>query len=178
MDNIERACDINPNHFWDEIKKLGPRKCNDIPMEVYGDRGEIVCDQDFVLNTWKKDFHSLYNSNNEGKSTLESNVLNRMLNDSIYLKELTMNDPLYEPDNYLNADITLQEVKFVIKKAKLRKAVGVDNIPNEVLKNESATRILKELFQLIFNVGKVPKEWTKAIIKPIPKSGEDDPQHL
>ena len=42
MLNIENACNGNPNDFWSEIKKLGPKKNIRIPMEVYSDTGEIL----------------------------------------------------------------------------------------------------------------------------------------
>ena len=36
--------------------------------------------------------------------------------------------------------------------------------------------ILKDLFQLCLDSGKIPSDWMKAIIKPIPKSRENDPR--
>ena len=43
----------NPNEFWEKIKKLGPRKCSDIPMAAYDQNGDIVSDEQYVLNRWK-----------------------------------------------------------------------------------------------------------------------------
>ena len=38
-------------------------------------------------------------------------------------------------------DITLEEVVYAISVAKLRKAMGIDNLPNEILKNENTYNI-------------------------------------
>ncbi len=57
---------------------------------------------------------------------------------------------------------------------KNNKAVGYDNIPNEVLKNPCIINVLCHLFQLCFDSGNVPGEWNKAIINPIPKDLSKD----
>ena len=59
-DDIENMTADNPNEFWEKIKKLGPRKCSDIPMEAYDQNGDIVSDEQYVLNRWKTDFENLY----------------------------------------------------------------------------------------------------------------------
>ncbi len=40
-------------------------------------------------------------------------------------------------------DITETEVNFVLNKARLRKVVGIDNIPYEVLKNSISKPLLR-----------------------------------
>ena len=35
LDDIDGMCSENPRAFWDQIKKLGPRNINEIPMQVY-----------------------------------------------------------------------------------------------------------------------------------------------
>ncbi|VDI49336.1 Hypothetical predicted protein [Mytilus galloprovincialis] len=58
---IDNMVTSNPNDFWDKIKKLGPRKVQNIPMEIYGPNGEILTDDDSLLNRRKTDFHNIYN---------------------------------------------------------------------------------------------------------------------
>ncbi len=58
---IENFPSSNPNHFWDSIKKLGLRKREDIPKEVYDNDNNIVTDLPNVFNKWKFEFESLYN---------------------------------------------------------------------------------------------------------------------
>ena len=54
------------------------------------------------------------------------------------------------------------------------KASGVDCIPVEVLKNDTAVAFLHVLFNICFDNGIVPSEWGKCIINPIPKSSTAD----
>ncbi len=49
-------------------------------------------------------------------------------------------------DMWYNKDIEEKEVKFVLKKARLKKMVGNDNIPFEVLKNSVSVLLLRILF--------------------------------
>ena len=74
----------------------------------------------------------------------------------------------------MNKNFTIIEIKRALDKAKCKKSVGVDEIPNEVLKQSFMCNIMREFFQLCFDCGKVPADWTKSIIKPIPKSSEND----
>ena len=75
-----------------------------------------------------------------------------------------MKDPLYESDNYLNVPLTLREVRDAVQKSKMRKAMGVDNIPNEVLKNDNTFTVLCDLFQLIFDTEYIGRR-TKQILR-------------
>ena len=54
--------------------------------------------------------------------------------------------------------------------------MGVDNIPAEVLKNDSAIMFLFVLFNICFDNGTIPSIWGKCIINPIPKSSMTDPR--
>jgi len=83
-------------------------------------------------------------------------------------------DPLYTNDKEFNRDITVQEVEHVIMKCKNGKSAGEDNIPYEVLKCKPVMQALCHFYQLCFDAGKIPEMWNKAIISPIPKSGNND----
>ena len=72
--------------------------------------------------------------------------------------------------------ISEQEVRNVVCRAKYRKAFGIDEIPNEVLKNDNMIRLLTCLYQMCFECGVIPSDWKRAVIKPIPKSSTDDPR--
>ena len=70
-----------------------------------------------------------------------------MMDDSIYLWEMDMKEPLYEANEILNVNLTEEEIRRAIRKAKPNKAAGNDQIPNEALKNEAMIIILKKNFQ-------------------------------
>ena len=58
----------------------------------------------------------------------------------------------------------------------LCKAAGIDNIPVDVLKNDTSVCFLHVLFNICFETGCVPSEWGKHIINPLPKTGSVDPR--
>ena len=47
-EEIESMTTTNPNEFWTNIRKIGPRKRSDIPMEVYGNDGNVLYDEKSV----------------------------------------------------------------------------------------------------------------------------------
>lgn len=59
-------------------------------------------------------------------------------------------------------------------KAIAHEAVGIEELPNEVLKNPNLVNMLLYLFQACFQSGIIPSLWSKALIKPIPKSANVD----
>ena len=126
--DIEYACSENPNDFWKYLQNLGPRRHESIPMEVYNDQNEIVCDVETVLDSWEKSFSKLYSEPQFKSNETEANNLKI----NIHMSEQIMLDPLYSQSNILNKDFTLDEIKSVVRKSKFRKAVGIDMIPNEV----------------------------------------------
>ncbi|MCG8033469.1 MAG: reverse transcriptase family protein, partial [Candidatus Thiodiazotropha taylori] len=66
------------------------------------------------------------------------------------------------------------ELQKVVRRAKQNKAPGFDEIPADVLKNDTACSFLLKLFNICFLVGKVPNEWSKCVLNPIPKSSSLD----
>ena len=56
--------------------------------------------------------------------------------------------------------------------ARARKATGPDEIPSEVLGNDSCIDILFRIIKYCFDDGRVPNDWTKGTINPIFKGGE------
>lgn len=64
---------------------------------------------------------------------------------------------------------TLSEVRKAIYSIKHNRAVGVDEIPGEVLKNDSTVTFLHKLFNTCYHSSKVPDIWGNSLICPIPK---------
>ncbi len=172
QNRIESVCTDDPKRFWEYIKRLGPRSKNFIPEEVYNEDGDIITDFNFVLNKWKEDYEKLYKPTCD---TFDNNFYSDVL-ELLRIAEDRMADPLYIENPDLNGNITKQEVDIVVNGLKNRKAVGIDKIPNEVLKADSLKNCLHTFFQYYFDTGLLPTHWLKAIIKPIPKSKTNDPR--
>ncbi|UYV60670.1 hypothetical protein LAZ67_1001817, partial [Cordylochernes scorpioides] len=79
-------------------------------------------------------------------------------------------------DPELDCEISLTEVTTEISKLGKNKATGLDEIPNEAIKYllEEHTIYLRNLFNKILRTSQVPQQWTKTIIHPIFKNGDQD----
>ena len=69
----------------------------------------------------------------------------------------------------------MEEIEAFVRKLKINKATGLDNIPNNVLKHPSVMQLLHVLFTKIFDSCILPSVWLKSIINPIPKGSNKDP---
>ena len=161
---IENFSKYNPKEFWDNIKKLGPQKKNEVPMSVYDAQGNIVTDCDFVINKWAKDYEGLYNfTPNESQF------------DDVFYE--SCGDDASENTYFqeLDDEITISEVKKVIKHAKKNKSVGLDNLPYEIFKGNSSYDVLTVLFNKMYEYNLIPSVWNMSVVKPIPKNSLTDP---
>ena len=103
-----------------------------------------------------------------------------VFDDKFKARMITANsDPSVENnEEELNAPLKFTEIKYVVDHLPTRKAVGVDLIPSELLKNECVKKLLFTLFRVCFRNKLIPDVWRKAIIHPIPKipGKQIDPQ--
>jgi hypothetical protein len=150
--------------FWQKFGKIAihnDRKVA-IPEEVMDGDGTVHSNPDIVLQEWKTAFQTLYNGANEDITNNPNvNVLGNT--------ETGNNDEL-------NVQITKEEVRAAIQRAKIRKAAGIDNIKAEVLKNQTCVDILFHICNECFRTGQVPSAWNKSVISPIPKDHSKDPR--
>ena len=78
----------------------------------------------------------------------------------------------------LDEEISAQEVLSVIKDSPNAKAVGIDEIPMELIKrgSDGIKEAVTLLFQRAFREEDVPDDWRSGIVVPIPKAG--DARHI
>ena len=76
----------------------------------------------------------------------------------------------------LDSEVTISEILQVLKNCKNRKAPGFDEITNEFQKNLTGNWLLYMcvLTNKIMKDQKMPKNWSKIIIKMIYKKGEKE----
>ncbi|KAL7374830.1 hypothetical protein ABVT39_007749 [Epinephelus coioides] len=172
---LEQMQFSNPQLFWREINRLAPQKSKLIPLEIVMENGESSFEIEQVLKKWENDYSSLYACSND--------VLfnDQFLKETCKLKHdlerrMCNSHTVYHHSDMLNNEITLMEVQDAIDRAKVKKAVGVEELSNEVLKSPNLLTVLHPLFQTCFNTGITPSMWDKAIIIPIPKSVTADPR--
>ena len=159
-------------NFWKYIGKLGigNDRRNMIPWEIIED-DEVVSDKERVLRKWRQDYERLFREN--GDNSFDDEHLNNVrsiLNDGSDNALLANGTECSQ----LNYPITRNEVIDAVCAAKTRKAVGVDEIPAEELKNDICVDILFKFISACFELGDIPSVWKTGIISPIPKSSEND----
>ena len=100
-------------------------------------------------------------------------------NDRNYIKKIKdlISDFQYldANDEILNSVITYEEVSRCIDRLNNGKASGLDRILNEYIKSTKATFIATyvKLFNMIFDSGCFPEQWSTGMISPIYKSKGD-----
>ncbi|XP_052256259.1 uncharacterized protein LOC127861632 isoform X1 [Dreissena polymorpha] len=148
----------NDVEFWKTIGTcgVGQERKKGIPLEVVLDNGTVSSKLEDVLLRWKNDF---------------ANLLNQSVNSNVGQHTSSFDNVYHEE---LDRPFSVFEVKAAIDRAKLNKATGIDQIPNEVLKNDMSVSFLHSLFCVCYETGMVPSMWGKNIINPIPKSSTAD----
>ena len=82
----------------------------------------------------------------------------------------------HEEGGDMDVDITVEEVRRVIRELRNGKAVGLDGVVGEIMR-EGGEWMVKSVWCMckrMFVVGQVPDDWTKAVKVPIPKKGIGD----
>ena len=69
----------------------------------------------------------------------------------------------------MDCDISKQEIIQALVKSKKGRATGFDELPVEVLFNNSCISFMYKLFNRCFNCGIYPSMWKMGVINPIPK---------
>ena len=131
----------------------------------------LTSDEDAVRDKWKNDFSSLYNAALISPHDEQYTQLINMKEDV----EHNMLQHDYNNNNFLNSNISYDEVEKCIRRLKPDKASGYDGICNKVLCKPQITYVLYKLFSRIFESGKIPSLWKRCNITPVPKSAMKDP---
>ena len=109
-------------------------------MEVHSNNNELDCNIENVLSHWQTEFSTIYNAPVVDKDL----DVQRHIADYITLAEQRMSDPLFVGNAELNRNISEAEILTVINRLKCKKAVGNDEIPNEVLKCKGIVPLLQQ----------------------------------
>ena len=171
--------------LWEAINKLGPTQPQTThPDSVLMPDGSVSYHPDQVIRQWKQDFQELYQCSIDPGAN-EVDVLSTMeqwvaawcedYETAVVNHVIPKDDPqrsTHLATMQLNTPITLQETMNALKHAKNGKAVGIDNIPNEILKVPLLLEILHELYNMCFEKNEIPSVWYEAVNHPILKPGK------
>ena len=163
---IDDLCNKNPTEFWKCIKKLGPSKNTKIPQIVKNKNNVIVNELEQVLGEWKQAFCGLMN--------VPDIVNDVYYSELVYIYHLSETYVSIDNNHVINRNVSLYELRAAARRLKANKAVGCDNIPNEIIKLPAMENVLVRLFNVCLSKGVVPAIWRKSIISPIPKDKNKD----
>jgi len=151
-EDLEQAGQQRNKMFWTKVKKIRNGDKKQTSGSVFDKTGSLVSGQVNILNRWKEYFDELLNVD----SIPTEEEVNRGLNGSA-----------------ADSDISLEEVSFAIRKLKIGKSAGVDEIRSEFLKSSGEAGIMwvHRLVNAAWKSGTVPEDWSSAIIAPIHKKG-------
>ena len=147
---------------WSLLKNLSGenKKRNPTPLL---DEGEKIAD-----DQKKAERH-----NNFFASTNKANKLTE--EDKQMLKTLKSEEKAPRANNKLFEEkFNLSELKKAVKKLKVRKSPGPDQIHNEMLTHlgEIGKKVILNLINITWTKGELPREWKVATIKPLLKKGK------
>ena len=168
-DMQQHMMDLHENdtrEYWKYFGTLGvnTEQKRGLPSEVIKDDGTVTSDMLEVKSEWGNYFNKLLNPEPGEVLGLDT------------IREMEWKGQVANQDRRINNEILMVEVEAAIKSAKSGKAVGIDEIPVETLRNSQSKRFLLELFNACFSTGKIPSTWYKGIINPIPKCSTKDPR--
>ena len=140
-------CKNDPQSFWKKIGHVGiaQERTQGIPLEVLQADGSISKDKQVVLGKWKDHFCELLNVENNHKEPVAEHDLPQYPDVDVGL-------------DGVNKDITWEEVVKALQQAKLGKAIGIDGLPTEVLRNPVCAGFLVSLFNVCFQTGQMPSQ--------------------
>jgi hypothetical protein len=167
QDDLLQAYSKNKKEFWRYIGNISiANDRNKPPNQLLQEDGVLITDSEEIMKEWKQYFSSLLNKH----IPLHEDGENRPIPNPNVSHIDPQQNQLHQ--HVMNRPIAQEEVILSLRKAKLEKSVGTDNIPMEILKNGEMIPVLHMLFNACFSSGQIPASWKKSIITPIPKTGD------
>ena len=112
------------NWYWARKEKY-------ILNEVKLENGEINNNIEDVLHVWKTNFE---------------NLLNRNRNDSTNIPDIPIELSNYD---YFDNEIKIEEIKAAFRNLRSNKAIGIDELPAEVLRCDNLLSTLHTIFNVL-----------------------------
>lgn len=162
---LEEQCELIQKHHGEHrireayklIRNIN-RKWNPKQMAIKDKNDNVVMEKEKVLQRWTEYCRELY------KAQMDPSVVQGLVQE---LKEIS------PPTCEREGSILKEEVERAIMYLKNNKSPGTDLITGEMIKSGGET-LIEEMYKLcnmVWNVGKVPNEWTKSLLVLIHKKG-------
>ena len=150
VESIEKLRSKDPGEYWKRLYQLDNTQVPEsaIPVNIKNTEGKLVNGKE-ASQAWLESFRKLgleqsdfYDFDQNFFSSIKSKVIE-------YSHQIPQDNKVLSE---LDKEISLQEVKIAISKAKRGKAVGIDGMMNEIFKygNEQTAAYLWKLFSRVF----------------------------
>ena len=138
--------------LYAKVKSLSGGKKGQAMPKIKAKDGRMLTERDEVQSRWKEYVEDLYDGRNRPE-------------------RLNLEEESAVEEDSLGPGILDAEIEGALRDMKARKAVGVDNIPCELLKNlgRDGKRRFFELVRRIYEEGCWPEDFVKTVIIPLPK---------
>ena len=165
-ENWDRKLDkleVKDNSLWKMAKCLTKRKETEIPV-LHDLNGLALSNEDRVAQI-ADNFEKVHHLTGDMGDYDNDRLIHKVYNE---IQKKTIDKDQIEPTNP-------KEIRKVIKRTKPKKAPGLDNIQNILLKNLPKKGIvqLNYIFNACFLLSYFPSNWKRASILPIHKTGKD-----
>ena len=157
--------------MWRELKKLTEWSRKEEISEVMLNEKKEVVNGEGVKEVWKEAFRAL-GVEDEGDEKFDRGFCKETIERHQELKRES-----YEENNVkeeLDREIEEQETEDAVRRLKMGKTAGCDEIVAEVLKKggENIVKALHKLCEKVWGEEKLPTDWTRGVIFPIYKDGD------
>jgi hypothetical protein len=168
---IENLESEDCRRMWKELKTLaGWTRKEEISTTVTNEKKEEVCGEG-VYEVWKESFRLL------GVEDSKDTRFDVDFGEKIVNQQEEIREESYHPTNFnsrLDSPININETVEAIKRLKLGKAAGNDQVVAEILM-KGGDQVAFSVFllcQKVWREEKLPTDWTRGIIFPIFKDGD------
>ncbi|XP_059221854.1 uncharacterized protein LOC131996302 [Stomoxys calcitrans] len=152
--------------------------CNNSRADYYN---EMASRLNYVTNSkdWWKVAREIRCHHNQAGSALTSNIFKRYfenLLNSVQKNAVIYYAPTFTEDLDLDGPIMMSELKKILQNVKINKAPGEDRVPYEFFVNgtEQLHKQLLRIYNKIYTEGTADPTFTKTIIYPIYKKGDNN----
>lgn len=157
--------------MWKELKALSGWNRKEEASDTVLDEKEHEVDGEGIMRVWKEAFQGL------GIENVTDDKFDREFCEKTIKNVERIEEESYQEANAneaLDSPITLEETVEAIRRLKLGKSAGCDEVVAEVLlKGGDQVHLgVFRLCQKVWETEKLPEEWTKGIIFPIYKDGD------
>jgi hypothetical protein len=149
---MEEYSKDNQTLFYKILKNMWRGK--DCPLKYIKDKeGKLLIGEKEIMNRWRKYFQELLECKEKEQAETE----------------------VHQNTEETRLVISLEELKTAIRKMKLGKAAGHNQITPEMVKymGLEGEKLLLRVIQLAWRYKKIPSDWERSVIIPIFKKGDN-----